>query len=227
MLYTYLMTYDCGYAPNPFHGVLTLATCKPGMRRVRQPGQWIAGFAGKTLHHMATKEGTTVPVGGMIYLAKITDVKTLDKYFDDPDFASKKPQGPIDVPPSHLGAVGDNMYHKNSQGEWLQEPGWHDPEDLDHDVGGENAVICKEFYYLGRRAMIPEEGWSRFGIVIPHGRPTLYGYQCNDFTERNLQDLRVWLESNGIAQNQVSGMPCLADFSNNSKEADQCTSRCG
>ena len=221
MLYTYLMTYDCGYAPNPFHGVLTLATCKPGMRRVRTPGQWIAGFAGKILQSRAAKEGTTVPVGGMIYLAKIKEVKTLDEYFNDPDprFESKKPQGPIDVPPSHLGAVGDNMYHKNSQGEWVQELGWHDPENLDHDVGGENVLICEEFYYLGRLAMKPKEEWSRFNIVIPDGRPALYGYDCPDF---KLNALKEWLDSNNVKPNQVSGMPCLADFSSNSKQADRC-----
>jgi len=32
-LYLYTMTYDSGFAPNPFHGICTLACCKPGIRR--------------------------------------------------------------------------------------------------------------------------------------------------------------------------------------------------
>ncbi|WP_198140678.1 Nmad2 family putative nucleotide modification protein [Polaromonas naphthalenivorans] len=35
----YLMTHDSGFAPNPFHGTLTLATCKPGIRRTIDPAQ--------------------------------------------------------------------------------------------------------------------------------------------------------------------------------------------
>ena len=33
------MTHDTGFAPNPFFDVLTLATCKPGIRRVSRPGR--------------------------------------------------------------------------------------------------------------------------------------------------------------------------------------------
>ncbi|MGE3595803.1 MAG: hypothetical protein AB7N70_09645 [Dehalococcoidia bacterium] len=41
---SYKMTHDTGFAPNPFWGCLTLATCKPGIRQTRGPGDWIAGF---------------------------------------------------------------------------------------------------------------------------------------------------------------------------------------
>mgnify|MGYP000925642744 CR=1 FL=1 len=30
---SYVVAYDYGFAPNPFHGFLTLATCKPQIRR--------------------------------------------------------------------------------------------------------------------------------------------------------------------------------------------------
>ena len=41
----YKMTHDTGFAPNPFHGVLTLATCKPKIRACRKADDWVAGFA--------------------------------------------------------------------------------------------------------------------------------------------------------------------------------------
>lgn len=66
-LYAYIMTYDTGFAPNPFFGICTLACCKPKMRQsvvnyiekvtsgpyryADIPGLniWIAGIAGTTL----------------------------------------------------------------------------------------------------------------------------------------------------------------------------------
>jgi hypothetical protein len=32
-LFSCKMTNDSGFAPNPFFGALTMATCKPGMRK--------------------------------------------------------------------------------------------------------------------------------------------------------------------------------------------------
>ncbi|MFR7823127.1 MAG: hypothetical protein ACLU30_07910 [Odoribacter splanchnicus] len=40
--------HDTRFAPNPLFGVLTLATCKPSMRRNMQIGNWIAGWTSKT-----------------------------------------------------------------------------------------------------------------------------------------------------------------------------------
>ena len=50
----YKLRHDTGFAPNPFHGFLTLATCKPAIRRCRAKGDWVAGFASK-------ETGSTVP----------------------------------------------------------------------------------------------------------------------------------------------------------------------
>lgn len=37
-LYAYAITRDLGFAPNPFHGFCTLATCKPGIRKTAKVG---------------------------------------------------------------------------------------------------------------------------------------------------------------------------------------------
>jgi hypothetical protein len=34
---------DTGFAPNPFHDFLTLATCKPDIRKKAQIGDWVLG----------------------------------------------------------------------------------------------------------------------------------------------------------------------------------------
>lgn len=42
---TYKMTYDGGFAPNPFWDYLTLATCTPNhMNANLWPGDWIVGL---------------------------------------------------------------------------------------------------------------------------------------------------------------------------------------
>ena len=44
-LFTYKVAYDAGSAPNPFHGVCTLAICKPKIRSVAKAGDVIVGLS--------------------------------------------------------------------------------------------------------------------------------------------------------------------------------------
>ena len=44
-LYSYILTHDTGFSPNPFFGYCTLACCKPDIRRVAKVGDWIVGLA--------------------------------------------------------------------------------------------------------------------------------------------------------------------------------------
>jgi hypothetical protein len=46
-LYSYVVARDYGFAPNPFFGVCTLATCKPQIRKHAQVGDWIVGTGAK------------------------------------------------------------------------------------------------------------------------------------------------------------------------------------
>lgn len=43
-IYRYIWTHDSGMAPCPDGGQITLATCKPVIRRVARPGDWVIGF---------------------------------------------------------------------------------------------------------------------------------------------------------------------------------------
>lgn len=42
-LFSYVVRFDSGFAPNPFYGYCTLATCKPPIRRTALVGDWIIG----------------------------------------------------------------------------------------------------------------------------------------------------------------------------------------
>lgn len=43
-IYRYILSHDAGMAPCPDDGMITLATCKPVIRRVARPGDWVMGF---------------------------------------------------------------------------------------------------------------------------------------------------------------------------------------
>ena len=62
ILYSYKMSHDDRFAPNPYFGVLTLATCMSRMRYNTPVGEWIAGW---------------ISMRTLIYLAKVSEKLTL------------------------------------------------------------------------------------------------------------------------------------------------------
>ena len=70
-MWSYRIVHDKQFAPNPFKGVLTLATCKPLIRRSKESesGVWLAGFAAYSVKDgLRPKKGREL----LIYLAKIS-----------------------------------------------------------------------------------------------------------------------------------------------------------
>src|SRR4051794_15707496 len=108
----YVVDRDFGFAPNPFHGSCTLATCMPRIRKPAQLGDWVAGMGGRRLK----------ATGRCIYAMRVTETKTFDDYFADPAFFDKRPvrNG------SSVMMVGDNIYHVDcSNGLWRQLDSHH------------------------------------------------------------------------------------------------------
>jgi len=72
-LFTYTIPYDDGAAPNPFHGMCTLAICKPSIRRVAKVGDWVAGLGSKN-----APSGDLS--GRLVYAMKVEEVIPLSEY---------------------------------------------------------------------------------------------------------------------------------------------------
>ncbi len=100
-LYSYKMTNDSGFAPNPFSGILTLATCKASMRRSKKIGDWIAGFTSGALC------GDPVGAERLVYLMKVSGKIPFSECHGHPAFRSKIPDPDSRV---HVRTVGDNIY---------------------------------------------------------------------------------------------------------------------
>ena len=149
-LFTYKQTHDTGFAPNPFHGICTLATCKPKIRLHKQVGDWIAGFTSTAL----TKGATRVGEERLIYLMRISEVVPLERYFVDPRFAAKHASHPDDAIAPCVRSVGDNIYELLGD-QWVQHPNRsHIAKDIPKDTSGKNALISFEFYYFGSEPLV-------------------------------------------------------------------------
>jgi len=147
-LYVYVITRDFGFAPNPFYGMCTLATCKPVIRRGARVGDWLLGVAGKNLGAEIHRK--------CILLMKVSEKISFQEYWDDTRFSLKKPcrNG------SRLKMVGDNIYHQGRGEDWMQEDSHHSNEDgtinytnLNRDTGTcDQLLISDFFFYFGDKA---------------------------------------------------------------------------
>ncbi len=100
-LFSYKMTTDSGFAPNPFHGFLTLANCKPSIRKSKKEGDWIAGFTSKELN------GDLIGEERLVYLMQVTNKIPYKDYWNDPLYKLKKPNlSSLQT----IDKAGDNIY---------------------------------------------------------------------------------------------------------------------
>lgn len=158
-LYSYVIPRDYGFAPNPYFGYCTLATCKPVIRRCAGVGDWIAAFG-------AAKS----PVcGKLVALMRVEECLSFDEYWEDERFKCKRPVFNKGV--MHM--YGDNIYHHDKE-KWVQEFSHHSHQDgsinyinLNRDTETDRVLIAQEYYYFGNNAIdIPH----KFIELVKKGR---------------------------------------------------------
>ena len=177
-LYCYKMTWDTEFAPNPYCGVLTLATCKPTIRRCAMIGDWVSGWAARIVHDndrlaYSFKEGQN-----LIYLARVTKKIPFEQYWNE--YPEKRPKK-LNTERSRVAKgcgsgcagtkvkydVGDNIYEPSDNGDFIQhENSNHFEWDKLHDLSGKNVLICDEFYYFGVKNALRIEK-DLFPFIIP------------------------------------------------------------
>ncbi|QYY84797.1 hypothetical protein J0G10_13840 [Pseudomonas germanica] len=144
-IYSYVVRYDSGFAPNPFYNYCTLATCKPKIRKGAQIGDWVVGSG---------SNDRNVRLGGhLVYAMRVTEAMSFDEYCLDPRFESKKPfrKG------SRKQSCGDNIYFRAAAGaDWQQRDSFHslpdgsvNPDHVARDSGVNRVLISEDFVYFG------------------------------------------------------------------------------
>jgi hypothetical protein len=150
-LYSYIVARDYGFAPNPFCGVCTLATCKPLIRGKAQIGDWVIGTGSK-------ERGQA---GRLVYAMRVSEALTFDQYWEDERFACKRPQ----LRGSLKQGYGDNIYRHGSDGGWKQVNSHHslkdgslNPLNVETDTMRPRVLISDDFtYWGGSGPVIPSE----------------------------------------------------------------------
>jgi hypothetical protein len=141
-LFSYIVRHDFGFAPNPFHGYCTLATCKPQIRSAASVGDWVigTGSASKNLS------------GRLVYAMQVSEKMSFDAYWADERFRAKVPV--LNAALKHV--YGDNIYHRDTSGVWIQEDSRHslgsgepNPGHIRVDTGSDNVLVSTNFVYFG------------------------------------------------------------------------------
>ncbi|WP_140877608.1 hypothetical protein [Myxococcus xanthus] len=170
-LYSYVVARDYGFAPNPFFGYSTLATCKPWIRKCAQIGDWVVG-TGAADYGLGNH---------LVYAMRVGETLTFNAYWNDERFLLKRPS----LRSSLKQAFGDNIYHGSADGNWCQERSHHSHRNgqfnwtnLKNDTRVDRVLVSDWFVYFGRSAIeIPE--WFRRGkreTIIRGGRGHLVNY---------------------------------------------------
>lgn len=180
-VFFYVIEHDLGFAPNPFHGVCTLACCKPQIRKKAAVSDFILGT------------GAVKPKlrGHLTFWMKVDEVLSFDEYWEDLRFRRRKP---VMNGTTYL-RYGDNIYHRSGGETYQQEDSFHSNDDgsvsrgdLKRDTGTTDKVL------LGRTFAF----WGRAGILIPPHiagfLKTGPGHRCN-FTESQKEQIVAWLEA--------------------------------
>jgi hypothetical protein len=160
----YVVARDFGFAPNPFHGYCTLATCKPMIRKQAKIGDWVIGVGGARLK----------ATGRCIFAMRVTEKLTFNEYWSNPAFLDKRPirNG------SRKMMVGDNIYYFDTGAcEWHQVDSHHSHADgstnfdnLIADTQSNSVLISQHFFYFGREApIIPEDLLDSIGYKNARG----------------------------------------------------------
>ena len=167
-LYSYVVRNDVGLAPNPFWGYCTLAVCTPNHMGTKvEKGDWIIGTS-------SVSRGNK-----LVYAMEVSETLTFDSYYGDSRFEKKKPS----VYGSWREKCGDNMYYKDSQGEWVQHRTTfhHSAYNREQDVKHPVAFIAENFYYFGDKSVeLPTKFqdliWVRQGCKSNHNPKTVEGF---------------------------------------------------
>ena len=183
-IYQYVVARDYGFAPNPFFGICTLATCMPDIRKSALVDDFVVGVGSKSKGHGDY----------LIYAMRVNETMTFKEYWEDDRFQNKKPN----LSGSKKQAYGDNIYSQQANGVWSQADSHHSLEDgspnqknINHDTKADRVLISNDYAYWGREKFpIPQalKDDERLG-----NRLNGHGYRCN-FSDKTVKSFTAWFD---------------------------------
>jgi hypothetical protein len=173
-LYFYKLTTNNNGAPCVADGLLTLAICKPTIRKTASVGDVLIGFAGSTLHRD----------NRLIYVGRVTEKLVDGDYFKDGRFGQR---------PDCIYAWRNNRFVVRADARYHGSP-----EGLVHDLGlspgylRANTLLSREFRYFGADGSDAYKG--NFSRVAKAVSVLARGHRVNhgDALHRELEALVEW-----------------------------------
>ncbi len=155
-IYSYVVTHDSGFAPNPFFGICTLACCKPKIRQSvgrllkASPKEkvWIVGLSPRH-----GNKGNDI-----IYMMQVASSMSFPEYWrahpeKRPVFAQgkqKQRRGDNIYEPDPSSSSGFRQFRSAHSLNPKDDLHWaQDPKSLEHDLGGEHVLISDKYVYFG------------------------------------------------------------------------------
>ena len=189
-VYFYKLTGDNGGAPCVASKLLTLAICKPMMRRKAEIGDLIFGFAANSLH----KDNR------LIYVACMTGKLCDGEYYKDSEYAKRS----------------DCIYtFEAGRYFWKNGSVHHCSEDLEHDLGtypdypNANVLLSTDFRYFGKAASANYR--TEFPLVYQAVRHLGRGHRVWHTLALHAELLRlkdwVWQNNQKMKMGESTGKP--------------------
>lgn len=176
-VHTYVIATDAGSAPNYDPPFVTLAVCKPRIRRKARIGDLVLAFTGRSVG----PEPHAVCWAGVV-----SEILDFSQYWNDRRFAVKKP-GRTDVPDNFYKPTGDGGF------KWQPNP-VHGPEALGHDTGGRYVLVMNPAWRFGAMGpLLPES----FGLRMTGGRR---GERLSELTDAMWDRLEAWLNAQHLVE---------------------------
>lgn len=229
VLYSYVVSTDSGFAPNPFFGVCTLACCKPAIRRaiggrlLRQSGRadiielrrsdagyirgqniWVLGLAGAGLRDR--------PHRSVVFVMQVADVLDFESYYRE--YPQKRP---VRTPPATSADPvwhGDAIYTGNDPATACQLTSAHSNGDSEdeankgQDLGGRYVLVSDHFVYFG-----PDAPYRPIEEKLHHGRGHRSNHSAQAIAELEALLNGEWAELLDDPERRVSCAPSEAPSS--------------
>jgi hypothetical protein len=186
-LHSYVVARDYGFAPNPFFGICTLATCKPRIRSVAQINDWVVGTGSKKRKRQKQ----------IVYAMRVTGAMTFKQYWTDPRFQRKKPN----LRGSKKQAFGDNIYSRDVHTDsWCQADSHHSLTDgslneanVIADTKTDRVLISDDYVYWGGSGPQLPETFLNYGPQ--HASLCAGRNHKNEFPLDLVEEFIAWIRS--------------------------------
>lgn len=157
-VYSYVVSKDAGFAPNPFGAACTLACCKPMIRAGAVPGDLVVGLSSRC--------------ETIVYVGRVAERLTTAEYWETSRFKGKRPNWRAE---RLVERVGDNIYEPLVGGGFRQLRSAHWNHEADRpsrfhtrkDTGPDSVLVMEDFVYFGGEG--PELPGALDFLVVARG----------------------------------------------------------